>query len=53
MHTWDRNVPGRIADWMRNQAEVINSPHIGVDSNYAFPAWQLNMAKEQVGSSDK
>ena len=48
---WDMLAPLFIRNAQRDYSEAINSPHIGCERNYAFPAWQLNIANERATPS--
>jgi hypothetical protein len=48
-----RKGPADAWDVLELQADLINSPRLGVDENFAFPAMQFNVAagqKEGKGS---
>lgn len=42
-----RKGPADAWDVLEHQADLINSPHLGVDENFAFPAMQFNVAAGQ------
>lgn len=46
-------MPEAIQHHIEHYADVINSPRIGCDDNYAFTSWQFNPIAEQDGNHCK
>ncbi len=53
IEAWEATMPARWRNELRTYSQIINSPVIGCDGNYAFPSFQLNVAPAQHGHQGK
>lgn len=51
MECWSQMGPTNIQETLKEYADMINSPRIGSDENYMWPAVQVNVANAQLNDS--
>ena len=51
MASFTAELPEDMQEILKNYANMVNMPSIGVADNYMFPALQLNVAAAQHGDS--